>query len=50
MCEEFKVKLLTKIPIEPELMKSCDQGKSYAANCPDTITAKAFMKIYEGIL
>ena len=48
MCEEFKVKLLTKIPIEPELMKSCDQGKCYVTNCPESVTSKAFMNIYEG--
>jgi len=49
MCEEFKVKLLTKIPIEPELMKSCDQGKCYATSFPDSITAKSFLTIYEEI-
>jgi MinD superfamily P-loop ATPase len=49
MCEEFNVKLLTKIPIEPELMKSCDQGKCYVKECPKSITANSFLSIYEEV-
>ena len=49
MCEEFNVKLLAKIPIEPELMKSCDQGKCFATAFPDSITAKSFTSVWEEI-
>lgn len=49
MCEEFNVKLLSKIPIEPELMRSCDQGKCFVSSFPDSVTSKSLLKIYEEI-
>jgi hypothetical protein len=49
MCEEFNVKLLSKIPIEPELMRSCDQGKCFVSSFPDSATSKSLLRIYEEI-
>ena len=50
MCEEFKTKLIAQIPIEPELMKSCDIGKSYYKENPDSITSQQFHNIYKEII
>ena len=45
MCEEFKVDLLTKIPLDPKLLESCDGGKCYVKEFPENKTALAFMDI-----
>jgi len=35
MCEEFKVDLMTKIPIDPQLLQACDTGKCYVKEFPE---------------
>lgn len=53
MCKEFNIPLLTKIPIDIELMRSCDKGKSFYSQYPDKTTSKCFLevisKLTEGI-
>jgi len=50
MCEEFKVDFITKIPLDPKLLQSCDTGKCYLKEYPDTQTSKAFLKIAETVV
>ena len=42
MCEDMKVNLLGRVPLEPKLLLSCEAGKCYVAEHPETQTAKAF--------
>jgi Mrp family chromosome partitioning ATPase len=49
MCKEFKVDLLGKIPIDVELLKSCDKGKPYVTQYPDKTTSKVFLDIVKVI-
>lgn len=37
--------LLGKIPIEPKLLMSCEGGKCFVKECPETVTAQSFTKI-----
>lgn len=47
MCKEFNVDLITKIPIDIELLKSCDKGKCYYEVYPDKTTSKSFKSIVD---
>lgn len=49
MCKEYNVPLITKVPIDVELMKSCDKGKSFISIYPDKPTSKSFLDIAESI-
>jgi Mrp family chromosome partitioning ATPase len=49
MCEEFKIPLLTKIPIDVELLNACDSGKCYLKEHPDKTTSKCFKIIADYI-
>jgi hypothetical protein len=42
MCVDMGVDLLGRVPLEPKLLLSCEGGKCYIAEHPDTQTAKAF--------
>ncbi len=50
MCEDFKVDLLTKIPIDPELLQACDSGKCYLKEFPNKETSSCFAKIANRII
>ena len=50
MCEEFKVNLLSKVPIDPELLKASDSGKCFVKEFPDKTTSKCFLNIAETII
>lgn len=47
MCEEMKIPLLGAIPIEPKLLLSCEGGKCFIKECPETVTAKRFSQIVD---
>jgi hypothetical protein len=49
MCEEMKVQLLGRVPLEPKLLLSCEGGKCFVAEHPDTQSAKAFSDIVSQI-
>lgn len=50
MCEEFKIKLLTKVPIDPELLQACDKGICFVKEFPDKQTSKCFINIAQDII
>jgi len=50
MCEEFNVDLITKIPLDPKLLDSCDKGKCYLKEYPESKTSEAFLKIAETVI
>lgn len=49
MCKEYNVRLLSKIPIDVELMRSCDKGKSYYSQYPDREVSKCFLEVISKI-
>lgn len=49
MCEEMDTPLLGKIPMDPRLLESCESGKCYVAEYPDTRTAEAINNIVKKI-
>jgi Mrp family chromosome partitioning ATPase len=50
MCEEFKIELMSKIPIDTELLQACDKGVCYVKNFPEKQTSKCFETIAKGIV
>lgn len=49
MCEEFKIDLLSKIPLDIELLRSVEKGKCYVDLYPEKTTSKSFLKIVEKV-
>eukprot|EP01125_Pyxidicula_operculata_P006004 TRINITY_DN209_c0_g1_i1.p1 TRINITY_DN209_c0_g1~~TRINITY_DN209_c0_g1_i1.p1 ORF type:complete len:177 (+),score=34.87 TRINITY_DN209_c0_g1_i1:739-1269(+) len=49
MCKEMQVPYLGSIPLDPSIAKSCDAGKSYIQQCPDSPASQCYKKIFESI-
>jgi MinD-like ATPase involved in chromosome partitioning or flagellar assembly len=47
MCAEMNVPFLGAIPIDPLIARSCDEGKSFIAQAPDSPASKAYAAIFE---
>lgn len=50
MCEEMSVPFLGAIPIDPLIARSCDEGKSYITQAPDSPASQAYQQIFESIV
>lgn len=46
---ELKVPFLGRIPLDPEIVQNCDQGKPFVAANPNSAAAKAFYEVTERI-
>lgn len=49
MCEEMNVPFLGAIPLDPVIAKSCDEGKSYISQAPESVGAKKYKEVFEGM-
>ncbi|XP_066498443.1 cytosolic Fe-S cluster assembly factor nubp1 [Hoplias malabaricus] len=49
MCEELKLSLLGKVPLDPRIGRSCDEGKSFLNEAPDSPAAAAYHSIVQSI-
>ena len=49
MCADMSIEMLGKIPIEPKLLMSCEAGKCFVKECPDTVTATRFQQIVDKV-
>lgn len=49
MCDDMKVPLLGQVPLEPKLLLSCEGGKCYIAEHPESQTAKRFVEIVKKV-
>lgn len=49
MAAAFDVPFLGGIPLDPKLMLSCDEGKSFLVTHPDTEGAKAFGHVFDSM-
>ncbi|KAK3705200.1 hypothetical protein QZH41_014000 [Actinostola sp. cb2023] len=47
MSEDMKVPFLGRIPLDPRIGKSCDEGKSFLSEIPDSPAAKAYSNIIQ---
>jgi len=50
MCQEMDVKYLGSIPLDPMIARSCDEGKSYMSQCPDSPSSKAYKEIFSDVI
>lgn len=49
MCEDLNLPLLGKVPLDPRIGKSCDEGKSFLTEVPDSPAAMAYHSIVQKI-
>ncbi|XP_062840945.1 cytosolic Fe-S cluster assembly factor nubp1 [Trichomycterus rosablanca] len=49
MCEELALPLLGRVPLDPRIGRSCDEGKSFLTEVPDSPAAAAYQAIVHGI-
>lgn len=50
MCLEMDVPFLGRIPLDPLIARSCDEGKPYFAAHPESEATKNFLALFDGIL
>ncbi len=50
MCQDMQVPLLGRIPLEPQLLLSCEKGKCYATEFPTSQTANSIRQIIQKIV
>ena len=47
MCADLNLPLLGKIPLDPRIARSCDEGKSFLNEVPDSPAAKVYQRIVQ---
>lgn len=50
MCEDMQVPLLSKVPLEPNLLIQSEKGKCYISEAPESVTAQKMKEIVEQII
>uniref|UniRef100_A0A3P8WPI2 NUBP iron-sulfur cluster assembly factor 1, cytosolic n=1 Tax=Cynoglossus semilaevis TaxID=244447 RepID=A0A3P8WPI2_CYNSE len=49
MCQDFNLTLLGKVPLDPRIGQSCDEGKSFLSEVPDSPAADVYRTIVHSI-
>ncbi|OBS68456.1 hypothetical protein A6R68_03007 [Neotoma lepida] len=49
MCQDLKIPLLGKVPLDPLIGKSCDKGQSFFVEAPDSPATAAYRSIMQRI-
>ncbi|XP_053299454.1 cytosolic Fe-S cluster assembly factor nubp1 isoform X2 [Pleuronectes platessa] len=49
MCADLNLPLLGKVPLDPRIARSCDEGKSFLSEVPDSPAAKVLQSIVQSI-
>ncbi|XP_022372303.1 cytosolic Fe-S cluster assembly factor NUBP1 isoform X2 [Enhydra lutris kenyoni] len=49
MCQDLKIPLLGKVPLDPHIGKSCDKGQSFLMDAPASAAALAYRRIIQRI-
>ncbi|XP_029433237.1 cytosolic Fe-S cluster assembly factor NUBP1 isoform X2 [Rhinatrema bivittatum] len=49
MCQDLNLTLLGKVPLDPRIGKSCDKGKSFLSEVPDSPATTSYRKIIQRI-
>lgn len=47
MCSDLNLPLLGKVPLDPRIARSCDEGKSFLGEVPESPAAKVYQKIVQ---
>lgn len=47
MCSDLNLPLLGKVPLDPRIARSCDEGKSFLGEVPDSPAAKVYQNIVQ---
>lgn len=47
MCSDLNLRLLGKVPLDPRIARSCDEGKSFLREVPDSPAAKVYHNIVQ---
>lgn len=47
MCSDLNLPLLGKVPLDPRIARSCDEGKSFLREVPDSPAAKVYQSIVQ---
>lgn len=49
MCQALKIPLLGRVPLDPHIGKSCDKGRSFMADAPESPATLAYRSIIQKI-
>lgn len=49
MCANLNLPLLGKVPLDPRIARSCDEGRSFLNEIPDSPAAEAYQRIVQSI-
>ncbi|EDK97314.1 nucleotide binding protein 1, isoform CRA_c, partial [Mus musculus] len=49
MCQDLRIPLLGKVPLDPHIGKSCDKGQSFFVEAPDSPATAAYRSIIQRI-
>lgn len=47
MCADLNLPLLGKVPLDPRIARSCDEGKSFLSEVPDSPAAEVYQRIVQ---
>lgn len=47
MCSDLNLPLLGKVPLDPRIARSCDEGMSFLREVPDSPAAKVYQNIVQ---
>lgn len=47
MCSDLNLPLLGKVPLDPRIARSCDEGKSFLQEVPESPAAKVYQNIVQ---
>jgi len=47
MCADLNLPLLGKVPLDPRIARSCDEGKSFLSEVPDSPAAEVYKRIVQ---
>ncbi|KTG03648.1 hypothetical protein cypCar_00015179 [Cyprinus carpio] len=50
MCEELNLPLLGRVPLDPRIGRSCDEGRSFLTEVPDSPAAVAYQNIVQSFV
>lgn len=49
MANDMEVPFLGRIPLDPRIARSCDEGKFYLDQFPESEATKAFNRVFQGL-
>ncbi|CAL1589005.1 unnamed protein product [Knipowitschia caucasica] len=49
LCSDLSLPLLGRVPLDPRIARSCDEGRSFLSDVPDSPAAQAYQQIVQSI-